>query len=291
MSELQSMYVELKKDSKFKYRLGVREKTLLSIALFSLFLGIIMIMVSMISTDNISISLTNKNLKPSLAHLFGTDWVGRDMFYRTIKGLSLSMKVGLLSSAISGVIALFLGMMGATLGKTVDGIITWIIDLILSVPHALIVILISISVGGGFKGIVAGVALTHWPSLTRIIRAEIIQIRESDYTKISKKFGKSNLYIAFKHILPHIIPQLLVGIVLIFPHAVLHEASITFLGFGLPPHEPAIGIILSEAMKYLNSGRWWLAFFPGVSLVIVSLMVDNIGKQVSKLINPKTAYK
>ncbi len=291
MSELQSMYVELKKDSKFKYRLGVREKTLLSIALFSLFLGIIMIMGSMISTDNISISLTNKNLKPSLAHLFGTDWVGRDMFYRTIKGLSLSMKVGLLSSAISGVIALFLGMMGATLGKTVDGIITWIIDLILSVPHALIVILISISVGGGFKGIVAGVALTHWPSLTRIIRAEIIQIRESDYTKISKKFGKSNLYIAFKHILPHIIPQLLVGIVLIFPHAVLHEASITFLGFGLPPHEPAIGIILSEAMKYLNSGRWWLAFFPGVSLVIVSLMVDNIGKQVSKLINPKTAYK
>lgn len=291
MSELQSMYVELKKDSKFKYRLGVREKTLLSIALFSLFLGIIMIMGSMISTDNISISLTNKNLKPSLAHLFGTDWVGRDMLYRTIKGLSLSMKVGLLSSAISGVIALFLGMMGATLGKTVDGIITWIIDLILSVPHALIVILISISVGGGFKGIVAGVALTHWPSLTRIIRAEIIQIRESDYTKISKKFGKSNLYIAFKHILPHIIPQLLVGIVLIFPHAVLHEASITFLGFGLPPHEPAIGIILSEAMKYLNSGRWWLAFFPGVSLVIVSLMVDNVGKQVSKLINPKTAYK
>ena len=81
-----------------------------------------------------------------------------------------------------------------------------------------------------------------------------MQIRESDYVKISKKFGKSNLYIAIEHIIPHIIPQLLIGIVLIFPHAVLHEASITFLGFGLPPHEPAIGIILSESMKYLNSG-------------------------------------
>ena len=99
------------------------------------------------------------------------------------------------------------------------------------------------------------------------------------------------MYIAIEHIIPHIIPQLLIGIVLIFPHAVLHEASITFLGFGLPPHEPAIGIILSESMKYLNSGRWWLVFFPGVSLVMVSLMVDNIGKQVNKLINPKTAYK
>ena len=79
-------------------------------------------------------------------------------------------------------------------------------------PHALIVILISISVGGGFKGIVLGVSLTHWPSLTRVIRAEIMQIRESDYVKISKKFGKSNLYIAIEHIIPHIIPQLLIGI-------------------------------------------------------------------------------
>ena len=231
------------------------------------------------------------NQAPSLEYLFGTDWVGRNMLYRTLKGLSLSMKIGLLSSCISGVIALTLGVLGATLGNKVDSFITWFIDLVLSVPHTLVVILISISVGGGLKGIVLGVSLTHWPSLTRVIRAEVMQIRESDYAKISRNFGKSNLYIAIHHILPHIIPQLLIGIVLIFPHAVLHEASVTFLGFGLPPHEPAIGIILSEAMKYLSSGKWWLAFFPGLSLVIVSLMVDNIGKKFSQLINPKTAYK
>ncbi len=289
MTELQGIY--LKKEKTLKYRFGAREKTLLSIFLFTLFLGMIIVMGSLIVADDISISLSNKNLAPSLNHLFGTDWVGRDMLYRTIKGLSLSMKVGILASTISGIIAITLGVLGATLGKVVDSIITWMIDLVLSVPHTLIVILISISVGGGFKGIVLGVSLTHWASLTRVIRAEIMQIKESDYVKISKKFGKSNLYIAIKHIIPHIIPQLLVGIVLVFPHAILHEASITFLGFGLPPHEPAIGIILSESMKYLNSGRWWLAFFPGLSLVIVSLMVDNIGKQVNKLINPKTAYK
>lgn len=272
-------------------RFGAREKTLLSIIIFTVFLGTIILLGNTITPEHIKINLRDKNLAPSMSHLFGTDWVGRDMFYRTIKGLSLSIKVGLLSSAISGVIALILGLMSATLGKMVDDFLTWFIDLVLSVPHALIIILISISVGGGFKGVVTGVAFTHWPSLARVIRAEIMQIKEADYTKISRNFGKSNLYIAVKHILPHIIPQLLVGIVLIFPHAVLHEASITFLGFGLPPHEPAIGVILSEAMKYLNSGRWWLAFFPGLSLVIVSLMVDNIGKQVSKLINPKTAYK
>lgn len=289
MNEVGNLLVENKKRSQI--RLGVREKTLMSIGIFTLFLAGIMLFGSMITEEQIAISLLNKNQAPSLEYLFGTDWVGRNMLYRTLKGLSLSMKIGLLSSCISGVIALTLGVLGATLGNNVDSFITWFIDLVLSVPHTLVVILISISVGGGLRGIVLGVSLTHWPSLTRVIRAEVMQIRESDYAKISRNFGKSNLYIAIHHILPHIIPQLLIGIVLIFPHAVLHEASVTFLGFGLPPHEPAIGIILSEAMKYLSSGKWWLAFFPGLSLVIVSLMVDNIGKKFSQLINPKTTYK
>ncbi|MBC5997395.1 ABC transporter permease [Romboutsia ilealis] len=289
MNEVGNLLVENKKISQI--RLGIREKTLMSIGIFTLFLAGIMLFGSMITEEQIAINLLNKNQAPSLEYLFGTDWVGRNMLYRTLKGLSLSMKIGLLSSCISGVIALTLGVLGATLGNKVDSFITWFIDLVLSVPHTLVVILISISVGGGLKGIVLGVSLTHWPSLTRVIRAEVMQIRESDYAKISRNFGKSNLYIAIHHILPHIIPQLLIGIVLIFPHAVLHEASVTFLGFGLPPHEPAIGIILSEAMKYLSSGKWWLAFFPGLSLVIVSLMVDNIGKKFSQLINPKTAYK
>ena len=271
--------------------MGIREKTLISIVVFTVFLLSIMVFGDMISEDQIGINLLNKNQSPSLEYLFGTDWVGRNMLYRTIKGLSLSMKIGLVSSFISGIIALTLGVLGATLGKKIDSFITWFIDLVLSVPHTLIVILISISVEGGLKGIILGVSLTHWPSLTRVIRAEVMQIKQSDYAKISRNFGKSELYIAINHIFPHIIPQLLVGVVLIFPHAVLHEASITFLGFGLEPHEPAIGIILSEAMKYLSSGRWWLAFFPGLSLVLVSLMVDNIGKKVIQLINPKTAYK
>lgn len=289
MEQLQ--YIKEKTHSKSKINIGIREKTILSILIFSCFLIGIIVFGSFISEKQISIDLTQKNIYPNLNYLFGTDWMGRDMFYRTIKGLSLSMKIGVMASMISGLIALTLGLMSATMGNTVDSIITWIIDLFLSVPHALVIILISISLGGGLKGIIIGVAITHWPSLTRIIRAEVMQIKNSEYVNLSKNFGKSNLYIATKHILPHIIPQLLVGVVLIFPHAILHEASITFLGFGLQPHEPAIGIILSEAMKYLSSGRWWLAFFPGISLVLVSLMVDNIGKQISKLINPKLAHK
>ena len=279
---------EKRKFTSFEF--GIREKTILSLSIFVVFFIVIIIAGSVINPEKFSIDLINKNQSPSLTHIFGTDWIGRDMFFRTLKGLSMSMKIGVLSSIISGIIAVVLGVIGPTCGKRVDSVITWFIDLVLSVPHTLIIILISMAAGGGLKGIVMGVSLTHWTSLTRIIRAEVMQVKEADYTKIAKNFGKSNLYIAKNHILPHIIPQLLVGIVLIFPHAILHEASVTFLGFGLQSHEPAIGIILSEATKYLTSGKWWLAFFPGLSLVLVSMMVDNMGKKIGKLIDPKTAY-
>lgn len=269
---------------------GIREKTILSLIVFAVFFITILVAGSMIDPEKFSIDLINKNQSPSIMHIFGTDWIGRDMFFRTLKGLSISMKIGVLSSIISGIIAVILGIIGPTCGKRVDAVITWFIDLVLSVPHTLIIILISMAAGGGLKGIVLGVSLTHWTSLTRVIRAEVMQIKEAEYTKIARNFGKSSFYIAKNHILPHIIPQLLVGIVLIFPHAILHESSVTFLGFGLQSHEPAIGIILSESMKYLTSGKWWLAFFPGLSLVLVSIMVDNMGKKLGKLIDPKRAY-
>ena len=269
---------------------GIREKTILSLIIFAVFFITILVAGSMIDPEKFSIDLINKNQSPSIMHIFGTDWIGRDMFFRTLKGLSISMKIGVLSSIISGIIAVILGIIGPTCGKRVDAVIIWFIDLVLSVPHTLIIILISMAAGGGLKGIVLGVSLTHWTSLTRVIRAEVMQIKEAEYTKIARNFGKSSFYIAKNHILPHIIPQLLVGIVLIFPHAILHESSVTFLGFGLQSHEPAIGIILSESMKYLTSGKWWLSFFPGLSLVLVSIMVDNMGKRIGKLIDPKRAY-
>lgn len=281
----------IKTQSTSKRYIGIREKTILTIISFVSILALIMIVGDKIGENDLVVDFMSKNQSPSVEHIFGTDWLGRDMFIRTIKGLSLSIQVGTIASLFSGLIALLLGLLGSTSSKTLEMIVTSIIDLFLAIPHTFIVIIISISVGGGIKGMILGISLTHWASLARIVRSEVKQIRESDYIKTSKNFGKSNLYIAINHILPHILPQLLIGIVLVFPHAILHEASITFLGFGLEPHEPAIGIILSEAMKYISSGKWWLAFFPGMCLVIISMMVDKIGKLINKLINPKQAYK
>ena len=268
-------------------KLGIREKTIFLIVLFLILLSFVLIKGSTMSADLFSVDLDRVFKPPNRLNPFGTDWMGRDMLSRTIKGLSISMQIGILCSISSGFIALILGIAGPMLGSKADIIINWFVNLVLAVPHTLVVILISISCGGGLKGIVIGVTLTHWTSLTRVIRAEVMQLKAQDYIKISRMFGKSSFYIAREHVLPHVLPQLIVGIVLIFPHAILHEASITFLGFGLPSHEPAIGVILSEAMKYLTSGKWWLAFFPGISLVLISFLIDQIGRKLEMLMTPK----
>lgn len=234
---------------------------------------------------------SRKNLAPCLTYLFGTDWLGRDMLLRTLKGLSLSIMLGVLAAAVSACIALLLGIAAATMGKAVDAAITFVIDLLMGIPHILLLILISVALGKGFQGVAWGVALTHWPSLARLIRAEVMQLKESPYILVAQKMGKSKWYIARKHMLPHLLPQFLTGLVLLFPHAILHESSVTFLGFGLSTEQPAIGIILSEAMKYLVTGKWWLALFPGIALVLVVVLFYAAGENIGKLTNPGSVHE
>lgn len=238
-----------------------------------------------IPLDSIPIQLTEKNQAPALTHLFGTDWLGRDMLLRTVKGLSLSFGVGIIAAFSSTMIALLVSI-AALWHEKADRFVTWLIDLFLSVPHLVTLILISFAAGGGFKGVVIGLALTHWPAITRLLRAELLQLQTADYVAVSKRLGKSKGWIVLYHFLPHLLPQLLIGFILMFPHAILHEASITFLGFGLSAESPAIGIILSESMKYLSVGVWWLAFFPGLSLLLLIGLFDLFGRHMRQMIDP-----
>ena len=184
-----------------------------------------------------------------------------------------------------------LGTAAVVLGRFADTAVTWLIDLMLGVPHIVLLILISYALGKGFWGVTLGVALTHWPGLCRVLRAEMLQIKESVYLSIARQLGKSPWYIAKTHIFPQILPQLFAGLLVMFPHAILHEASVTFLGFGLSPEKPAIGMILSESMAYLSTGKWWLALFPGLSLVLVVVLFDRIGSGVRTLLSPAGAQE
>lgn len=266
--------------------INVRKKMIVLLGFSAMLLLCILIFSFLLSNDNFRLSSTDKNLPPSFKHLFGTDWLGRDMFTRTIKGLRLSLAVGAFASIISVFMATIMGICAATFGKTLDAVISWLIDLFIGMPHLVFMILISFIVGGGIRGIVLAVSLTHWTSLARIVRSEVLQIRNAEYIQISKSYGKSSWYIAKKHILPSVFPQIMIGFLLMFPHVILHEAGLTFMGFGLSPQTPAVGIILSEAMSHISTGKWWLVTFPGLLLVIVIKSFDNIGEQLRILMEP-----
>ena len=234
---------------------------------------------------------SRKDLAPCLKYPFGTDWLGRNMFYRTLTGLSMSILIGVCAAGVSAAMALVLGVAAATLGKKTDSVISFFIDMVMGIPHILLLVLISYAAGKGLKGVVIGVALTHWTSLARLIRGEVMQLKESEYIQIARKLGHGNFEIARKHMLPHLLPQFLVGLVLMFPHAILHESSITFLGFGLSSEQPAIGVILSESMKYLITGKWWLALFPGLMLVLTVVLFDLGGTSLRKILDPGSVHE
>ncbi len=281
MTELIARYFPLKR---FRQR-NRRKQALITSAIAVVLLLLLIGSGFFIGADRLTVNFDIANSAPSLKHPFGTDWLGRDMLVRTVKGLALSFWVGLLAAFISVVIALVLSLL-LLLNKTMDTLVTGLIDLFLGLPHIVALILISFMFGGGLKGVIIAVALTHWPLLARLLRAEIMQIKNTEYITVSRNMGKSWFWIARHHIMPHLLPQLVIGFILMFPHAILHEAGITFLGFGLSSEQPAIGIILSEAMGYLSSGMWWLAVFPGLMLLLMVAVFDSLGRNLRKVLDP-----
>ena len=274
-----------------KIRLNQRQKARILLIFSILFLTVTAILGVALHDAAMVTDFSRKNMAPCLKYPFGTDWLGRNMFYRTLTGLSMSILIGVAAAGVSAVMALVLGICAATLGKKVDAVISFAIDTVMGIPHILLLILISYAMGKGLKGVIAGVALTHWTSLARLIRGEVMQLRESEYIQIAGKLGLGKWEIAKKHIFPHVLPQFIVGLVLLFPHAILHESSITFLGFGLSTEQPAIGIVLSESMRYLIMGKWWLAVFPGIMLVLTVVLFEKGGTALRQLLDPGSVHK
>lgn len=271
--------------------LSLRKKTILIIFISLLFLSFIYIRGSMIYDNDLAVDFANKLQAPSGKHIFGTDANGRDMALRTIKGLSNSLAIGIIGSLSSLLIAWIFSLLLSVGSKKIDKLVNFIIDIFLSIPHMMLLILISVATGRGATGVVLGIALTHWTGITRLLRGEILELKNENYIKISKTLGKSKLYIFINHILPHIVGQMIVGLILLFPHAILHESAISFLGFGLSLSTPSIGIILSESMKYLIQGHWYLAFFPGLLLCLVVYAINLLGENLSNLIDPYSYHR
>ncbi|SDN58589.1 ABC transporter permease [Vreelandella arcis] len=218
---------------------------------------------------------------PGSNYWFGTDALGRDMAARTLAGLTLSFWVGSSAALLGTLIALSMALL-AMLGPRWDALVSLAIDTLLSVPHLLLLLMIAFALGGGTQAVIIAVALSHWPSLARVLRAELLHIRHAPYVQISQALGKPRRFIVRHHWIPQVLPHCLVGALLLFPHAVLHEAALSFLGVGLSADQPAIGVLLGESMRHVSGGDWWLGVFPGAGLLLMVLCIQRLGETLRR---------
>lgn len=236
--------------------------------------------------DSISVDPGARGLPPSLAAPFGRDLLGRDVLARTLAALAVSAQVGLAAAALSTVIALALAV-AATFSRLADHIVGVLTELALGLPHFVLVLMVAYAAGGGMTGVILGVALTHWPRLARVLRHEAQTIAAADYIRISRSLGRSRVWIARHHMAQHLLPQLVAGFVLIFPHAILHEAGLSFIGLGIEPHLPSIGVMLADSLRGLMAGHWWVALFPGLGLVLLALSFETLGEALRRTTDPR----
>lgn len=273
--------------------LGLRDRRRRTIAYLSMsvFLVLAVIVVgSALFDDAQTTELDDRNQSPSGSHWFGTDWLGRDMFARVMAGLRLSLIVGTSAALVSAVLALVFACAAAVFGGWVDRAVTWLVDLFLALPHLVLLILLAFTLGGGTEAVVIAIAVTHWPTLTRVLRGRAREIVESDYVAVSRQLGRGRWWIARKHLARHLAGHFVVGTVLLFPHAILHEAALSFLGLGVDPGQPSIGVLLAESMRFLTAGMWWLAVLPGLCLLVVVKLIDTIGENIRALIDPRSHH-
>ncbi|MFC6152815.1 ABC transporter permease [Nocardioides yefusunii] len=267
-----------------------RTRTLTSLTLALLVVVAVVVVGGVVRDDAAVTDLTQKTLAPSGEHWFGTDPYGRDLFERTMVGLRLSLVVGTTAAVLSGLISIALTLFATVGGRWAMATVNWLIDLFLALPHLVLLILVAFALGGGTDAVVLAVGLTHWPRLTRVLISVAREINATDYVALSRTFGSSRRFVARRHLAVHLVPHFSIGVILMFPHAILHEAALSFLGLGIDPGQPAIGILLADSMRYLSAGHWWLAALPGLALLLIVKLIDRIGDDLRMLSDPRSAH-
>ncbi|MEU7632187.1 ABC transporter permease [Nocardia sp. NPDC049220] len=225
---------------------------------------------------------------PSTRHWFGTDSAGRDLFTHVAAAMRTSLLVAGAAAVLATVLGLVIGGMSALAGGVIDRVVMRLADTANALPHLLLGIVIVALFRGSVAAVVLSIGLTHWVQVARVVRAETLSLRDRDYIAAAVLAGAGHVHILTRHLLPAAAPQALIALVLLLPHAVWHESTLSFLGFGLPPHEPSLGTLLAEARSSLLLGGWWTLVFPAGMLVATTLAVALAGSALrSRLIPPK----
>ncbi|WP_333747636.1 MULTISPECIES: ABC transporter permease [unclassified Streptomyces] len=241
----------------------------------------------LVQLDQQAVDLAAKLEAPSLAHPFGTDDVGRDLLLRCVYGLRVSLLVGVAAALTATVVGTAVGALAGALGGWVDRGVMRAVDTISSVPHLLLGIFIVAMFRPGVWPVVASVALTHWLSTARIVRAEVLSLRARAHIDAAVSGGASRWRVTVRHLLPGVLPQAALAAVLMVPHAMWHESALSFLGLGLPTHTASLGNLIQEARGSLLAGQWWPTLFPGLFIIVPTLAVAGLAGAWRERINPR----
>ena len=258
-----------------------------SAALVTVTVLAVLLVPPLVQLDQQAVDLSAKLLPPSWAHPFGTDDVGRDLLLRCVYGLRVSLLVGVAAALTATVVGTAVGATAGALGGWVDRAVMRIVDTVASVPHLLLGIFIVAMFRPGVWPVVVSVALTHWLSTARIVRAEVLSLRSRPYIDAAVSGGASRWRVTVRHLLPGVLPQAALAAVLMVPHAMWHESALSFLGLGLPTHTASLGTLIQSARGSLLAGQWWPTLFPGLFIIVPTLAIAGLAGAWRERINPR----
>ncbi|MFI5618634.1 ABC transporter permease [Streptomyces sp. NPDC051567] len=237
--------------------------------------------------DQQAVDLSARLLPPSWDHPFGTDDVGRDLLLRCVYGLRVSLLVGLVAALVATVVGTAVGAAAGALGGWTDRVVMRAVDTLSAIPHLLLGIFIVAMFRPGVWPVVASVAVTHWLSTARIVRAEVLSLRGRPYVDAAVSGGASRRRVTVRHLVPGVLPQAGLAAVLMVPHAMWHESALSFLGLGLPSHQASLGNLVQSARGSLLAGDWWPTLFPGLLLIVPTLAVAGLAGAWRDRLNPR----
>ncbi|BBA69935.1 oligopeptide ABC transporter permease [Geobacter sulfurreducens] len=225
-------------------------------------------------------------LPPSAEHWFGTDELGRDVFTRVIYGARISLKVGFVSVGIAVVIGTVLGLVSGFYGGLVDTIIMRFVDIMLCFPTFFLILAVIAFLEPSIWYIMAIIGLTGWMGVARLVRAEVLSLRERDFVLAARALGASDVRILFRHVLPNAVSPVLVSATLGVAGAILTESALSFLGIGVQPPTPSWGNILTSGKDYIEFA-WWLSLFPGGAILVTVLAYNLLGEGIRDALDPR----
>lgn len=223
----------------------------------------------------------------SAAHLLGTDTAGRDVLTRLLYGIRTSLLVVVLALAVAVVVGTTVGVVSGFFGGWVDGVLMRLVDVALSVPPILLALSVAVAVGASFRSMILILGFLVWPGIARLIRAETLSLRRGEFVRYARAVGLSRRWVMGRHILPNILPTLLVATTLEVATVIMTEAALGFLGAGVPPPQPSWGVMIEEGSALIATG-WWIALFPGLAIVATVICTNALGDWLRDHLDPRT---